>query len=189
MGYWTYHFLMGVSARAVKQTQGGLYRTMVSTPIGELAVVVSSRGVRKIYFADLTPQERADVEAIEIADNHDVAREAVRQLQEYFIGRQRVFSVALDLVGTDFQVNAWQALANIPYGATATYAQQATAIGRPRAVRAVGGANRVNPVPIVLPCHRVIGADGSLTGFAGGLETKKWLLDHERSMVSRDKER
>jgi methylated-DNA-[protein]-cysteine S-methyltransferase len=89
----------------------------------------------------------------------------------------------LDLQGTEFQVAAWNALADIPYGHTASYGQQAVSIGRPKAVRAIGGANGRNPVAIVLPCHRIVGADGSLTGFGGGIAVKKWLLDHEQSTL------
>lgn len=180
---------MARSETATKLSTSGLCRASLVSPIGEITVVASPHGVRKIYFADPRPHERTVIQSIEPATTHDIVGEAVDQLQEYFAGRRRVFSVALDLVGTDFQCEAWRALAQIPYGETATYAQQATSIGRPRAVRAVGGANRMNPVPIVLPCHRVIGANGSLTGFAGGLETKQWLLEHERSMVSSEKER
>ena len=89
----------------------------------------------------------------------------------------------LDLRGTEFQVAAWRALADIPYGHTASYGQQAASIGRPKAVRAIGGANGRNPVAIVLPCHRIVGADGSLTGFGGGIAVKKWLLDHEQAVL------
>ena len=102
------------------------------------------------------------------------------QLMEYFAGTRRVFEVEFDLVGTEFQTAAWLALAAIPFGETRTYSEQAERIGRPRAVRAVGAANGKNPVAIVLPCHRVIGVDGSLTGYAGGLERKRYLLELER---------
>jgi methylated-DNA-[protein]-cysteine S-methyltransferase len=106
---------------------------------------------------------------------------ASAQMEEYFAGTRRRFDLPLDLGGTDFQRQAWLALADVPYGETATYGEQADRIGRPGAFRAVGAANGRNPVPVVLPCHRIIGADGSLTGFGGGLELKQQLLDHERS--------
>lgn len=106
---------------------------------------------------------------------------AVKELDEYFAGTRRDFDLPLDLVGTDFQVSVWRSLADIAYGATATYGEQAAAISNVRAVRAVGAANGKNPVSIVLPCHRVVGSDGKLTGFAGGLEAKAWLLAHETS--------
>ena len=91
----------------------------------------------------------------------------------------------LDLEGTEFQVSAWKALAKVKFGRTASYAQQATSIGRPTATRAVGAANGKNPVAIILPCHRIVGANGSLTGFAGGLDTKQWLLDHEQKVLAK----
>ena len=105
------------------------------------------------------------------------------QLREYFAGTRTGFDLPLDLQGTEFQVAAWKALAKVRFGQTATYAHQAASIGRPTATRAVGAANGRNPVAIVLPCHRIVGSDGSLTGFAGGLGVKQWLLDHERSVI------
>jgi methylated-DNA-[protein]-cysteine S-methyltransferase len=105
---------------------------------------------------------------------------AAAQLDEYFAKTRRVFELALDLRGTPFQVRAWNALAEVPYGTTVTYGEQARRLGVPRATRAIGGANGSNPLPIVLPCHRVVGADGSLTGYGGGLDVKRWLLTHER---------
>jgi methylated-DNA-[protein]-cysteine S-methyltransferase len=104
---------------------------------------------------------------------------AVRQLDEYFAGGRRDFDLPLRLTGTAFQQRAWQALTEIPYGATWSYGQQATRIGNPKASRAVGLANGRNPISILVPCHRVIGADGSLTGYGGGVERKRWLLAHE----------
>ena len=105
--------------------------------------------------------------------------EAAWQLGEYFAGARMAFDLPLDLQGTPFQRQAWLALAESPYGETVSYAEQAVRLGRPSAVRAVGAANGRNPVPIVLPCHRVVGSDGSLTGFGGGLDVKRALLDHE----------
>ena len=101
------------------------------------------------------------------------------QLSEYFAGERRTFDLVLTPHGTPFQLAAWQVLRTIPYGETMTYGEQAVAMGRPRAVRAVGGANGRNPLAIVVPCHRVIGAGGQLTGYASGLERKRWLLDFE----------
>lgn len=154
------------------------------SPIGTLTVVVSPRGLRGIYFPHHNSRDIAVLDNIATDDtNQDVVR-VVSQLQEYFAGRRDNFEVNLDLVGTDFQQMAWRALADVPFGSTATYAHQAAHIGRPTAVRAVGGANRMNPVPIVLPCHRIVGSNGSLTGFAGGPDTKQWLLQHERDIVA-----
>lgn len=115
---------------------------------------------------------------------HDPERLApyARQLEEYFEGQRRAFDIPLDLRGTEFQRTVWQALQEIPYGTTKSYSDIAKAINRPKAVRAVGGAIGANPVPIVVPCHRVIGKDGSLTGFAGGLDIKRQLLKIEGTL-------
>ncbi|HFE45507.1 MAG TPA: methylated-DNA--[protein]-cysteine S-methyltransferase [Nannocystis exedens] len=106
-------------------------------------------------------------------------KRALCQLREYFAGKRRIFDLQLRTQGTDFQRRAWRALLAIPYGETRTYGQQAAALGSANASRAVGRANSLNPLPIVVPCHRVIGSKGQLTGFAGGLERKRWLLEHE----------
>ena len=107
------------------------------------------------------------------------ADQAIRELRQYFAGTRRRFTVALDLVGTPFQERAWAAMRKIPYGRTISYAQQARSMRTPRAVRAVGSANGANPIPIIVPCHRVIASDGSLGGYALGLRMKQWLLEHE----------
>lgn len=104
---------------------------------------------------------------------------AARQLAEYLRGRRADFELELRALGTEFQRAAWDALSQIPFGETRSYAEQAARMGKPKAVRAVGRANATNPLPIVIPCHRVIGSDGSLTGFGGGIEAKRWLLTHE----------
>ena len=155
----------------------------LDTPIGELTLLASDDGLTHVLFAD---QEPADVGLG--PDDHDdgtgpdpVLDAAARQLTEYFAGERRDFDLPLDLDGTEFQRAAWRALADVPYGETRSYAEQADAIGRPGAFRAVGAANGRNPVPIVLPCHRIVGADGSLTGFGGGLAVKERLLRHEQS--------
>ena len=111
--------------------------------------------------------------------------EAVRQLNAYFTGELTEFDLPLRLTGTAFRVKCWQALRTIPYGETVSYGEQARRIGNPKAVRAVGGANHHNPINIVVPCHRVVGADGSLTGYGGGLDRKAWLLHHEQQHKKR----
>ncbi|HSO05334.1 MAG TPA: methylated-DNA--[protein]-cysteine S-methyltransferase [Candidatus Limnocylindrales bacterium] len=116
------------------------------------------------------------------AEEHLDAAQA--QLEEYFAGSRREFDLALDPAGTDFQLRAWTALRTIPYGTTVSYGEQAAEIGEPGAARAVGAANGRNPLSIVVPCHRVVAASGALTGFAGGLGTKAWLLDHERAVLA-----
>ena len=158
-------------------------RSTYEAPFGELTVVGSDLGIRYVMFnndAHPKPLERLHISDTEI---HDSVNDAITQLQEYCDGSRRDFDLPLDLQGTEFQVAAWRALADIPYGHTASYGQQAASIGRPKAVRAIGGANGRNPVAIVLPCHRIVGADGSLTGFGGGIAVKKWLLDHEQRML------
>jgi methylated-DNA-[protein]-cysteine S-methyltransferase len=143
----------------------------VDTPIGRLRLVGSPTGLRSVLW----PGAGTDAVAAPSA----VVAAAARQLEEYFTGERTAFDLPLDLRGTPFQRTAWLALAEIPFGETVSYAEQARRLGRPSAVRAVGAANGRNPLPIVLPCHRVVGSDGSLTGFGGGLEVKRALLEHE----------
>lgn len=150
-----------------------LTTTTVDTPIGELTLVASELGLRTVLWAGrLAPDEA-------VAQTSPLLGDAARQLGEYFAGARTSFELPLDLEGTRFQRKAWLALAEIPYGETRSYAEQAAHLGRPHAVRAVGHANGRNPLPIVLPCHRVIGSNGSLTGFGGGLHVKRALLDLE----------
>ncbi|MDL5368029.1 methylated-DNA--[protein]-cysteine S-methyltransferase [Xanthomonas sp. NCPPB 2654] len=158
-------------------TEHRLYYDAFATPIGELTVAVGDDGVRHILF----PENRYDARgrADWIRDAAPV-REAREQLLAYFAGERDTFDLPLAPRGTAFQCRVWQALADIPFGATWSYAQLAQHIAQPRAVRAVGAANGRNPLPIVLPCHRVIGANGTLTGFGGGLPTKAALLALER---------
>ena len=155
----------------------GLVRTEMPSPLGMLTLVGSDAGLRAVVW----PGDRVGRVPLGPTDEGDapVLAETRRQLDEYFAGDRRQFDLPLDLVGSEFQVAVWRSLADIPYGTTATYGEQAARLGKPAAVRAVGAANGRNPVSIVLPCHRVVGADGSLTGFAGGHAAQRWLLDHE----------
>jgi methylated-DNA-[protein]-cysteine S-methyltransferase len=105
------------------------------------------------------------------------------QLERYFAGKLEVFEIPLDLIGTPFQQSVWKELLTIPYGTTISYRELADRLGNPRAVRAVGGANGKNPVSIIVPCHRVVGADGDLVGYGGGIDRKRWLLQHERALA------
>ena len=141
-------------------------------------MVAGERGLRALLFAG----DPAPVDAVE--GRHPVLGDTVRQLQEYFAGGRRDFDLPLDLAGTPFQRRAWLALASIPYGTTLSYGEQARRLGVPGAARAVGSANAANPIPIVLPCHRLVGADGSLTGYGGGLDAKRALLAHEADVVA-----
>lgn len=157
-----------------------LYSGRIAAPFGPVTVVAGDAGLRSVSF---TGEPRASMSNLVEDDSHPVVACALAQLREYLAGTRREFDLPLVLDGTEFQVAAWRALARVPYGTTASYGTQAASIGKPTATRAVGAANSRNPVAIVLPCHRIVGADGSLTGFAGGLEAKKWLLAHERSVV------
>ncbi len=148
--------------------------------------MASEAGLRALLFPDeregrvvldLTPGDGVDPAATERQRAHLDA--AALQLDEYFERRRTTFDVALDPVGTPFQRAAWMALLEIPYGETRSYGQQAVALGSPTAVRAVGSANGRNPISIIVPCHRVVGADGSLTGYAGGMDRKRFLLELE----------
>ena len=157
---------------------------VVTAPFGEVTVVASDFGVRYVMFSeDAHPKPLSNIN-IRLDPQHPVVKSTLDQLREYFNGARIAFDVPLDLHGTEFQVATWRSLAGIPFGKTISYGEQAASIGRPKAVRAVGGANGRNPVAIVLPCHRVIGANGSLTGFGGGIAVKQWLLQHERSVIA-----
>jgi methylated-DNA-[protein]-cysteine S-methyltransferase len=152
----------------------------IPSPVGELTLVGGDAGLRAVLFAG----ETAPAEAVD--GSHPVLDEAACQLAEWFAGERTVFELPLDLEqATAFQRRAWLALAEIPYGATRSYGEQAGVLGMPRAARAVGAANGRNPLSIVLPCHRLIGADGALTGFSGGLEVKRALLAHEATIAAR----
>jgi methylated-DNA-[protein]-cysteine S-methyltransferase len=159
----------------------------VDTPIGPLTLVGSDAGVRAVLFAGQAPPHGAAAEAHPVlAEAHPVLAEAARQLRDWFAGARTAFDLPLDLAGaTAFQRRAWLALAEIPYATTRSYGAQARLLGAPRAARAVGAANGRNPLPIVLPCHRLVGADGALTGFAGGLDVKRALLEHEAATAAR----
>jgi methylated-DNA-[protein]-cysteine S-methyltransferase len=150
----------------------------IESPIGELVLVGSNAGLRAVLW----PKERDGrvvfVEDVEEGD-HPILDTAATQLGEYISGDREDFDVLLDLVGTDFQKDVWAGLAQIPYGHTSSYGELADELNKPGAARAVGAATGRNPVSIIIPCHRLVGSSGKLTGFAGGLDTKRWLLDHE----------
>lgn len=154
------------------------FKTMPS-PVGALTLVASDAGLTAILWENDRPG-RVKLGAMEEASDHPVLAEAERQIQEYFAGERTSFSVPLDFRGTDFQKSVWAALLTIPFGETRSYGEIARQIGRPSASRAVGAANGRNPLSIIAPCHRVIGTNGALTGFAGGLAAKEALLGMER---------
>ena len=148
---------------------------IIETPIGALNAVMDEAGkLAELHFAEkksaVGSRQSAVVEAP--AGDWPVAK----QLFEYFSGKRTVFELELALRGTAFQLDVWNALRDIPYGDTISYAELARRIGKPNAVRAVGAANGANPIPVIIPCHRVIGSNGTLTGYGGGIERKQWLL-------------
>jgi methylated-DNA-[protein]-cysteine S-methyltransferase len=149
--------------------------SVVDSPIGPLGLVASDAGLQAVLF---------DGDRVRKEGSSPVLDEAARQLEAYFGGELVTFELPLELQGSEFQRRCWLALASIPYGQTVSYGEQARRLGLgPDAARAVGAANGRNPLPIVLPCHRVIGANGSLTGFGGGLHVKRFLLEHEGALL------
>lgn len=163
-----------------------LYDTL-STPVGELLLTAEDAGLTGVYF-EQRHHEPTYPETWRHASGQTGAASGVlaaarAQLGAYFDGELTEFAIPLAATGTPFQRSVWGALGGIPYGETISYAEMARRLGIPRAVRAVGGANGRNPLPIIVPCHRVIGADGSLTGFGGGIERKRWLLQHEGALL------
>lgn len=150
-----------------------MYYCFLDTPIGELLLAGEDGALSMIGFPKGSMRREPEADWI---FNEKPLADACRQLREYFAGERQAFDIPLQLSGTEFQVSVLEALRKIPYGQTASYGEIAKRIGRPRAVRAVGAANGRNPIPIVVPCHRVIGSTGDLTGFGGGLDTKEALL-------------
>jgi methylated-DNA-[protein]-cysteine S-methyltransferase len=166
------------------RTKPMLHSTTHVTPVGVLTLIASDRGLRAVLWPGVTPQQARISPRPRRNPEHAILRQTITQMDEYFAGSRMSFELPLDLEGTRFQLAAWRSLAGIPFGATTTYGRQAAALGIPTAARAMGAANGANPVCIVLPCHRVIGANGALTGFGGGLPTKQWLLDHEAQVLT-----
>lgn len=159
------------------------------TPLGRMVALFSDRGLCLLEFDEGTTGLAREIAQVEAArggparpGSSVLARRLGSELAQYFAGRRQAFTVPLDPVGTAFQVQAWQALLSIPYGHTRSYGEQARQIGRPTAFRAVASANGRNKISVVIPCHRVIGSDGSLTGYGGGLQRKQWLLALERRL-------
>lgn len=151
------------------------FRVNMDSPVGTLRLFGSDSGLAALLWRNDSERHLGAASVI-VAGSHPVLVETQRQLREYFAGTRRRFELPLDFVGTEFQKSVWSALLTIPYGETRTYAQIAAQIGKPAAVRAVGAANGRNPISIITPCHRVIGTNGDLTGFGGGMENKAILL-------------
>lgn len=153
---------------------------VVPAPIGRLIIASDGSAIAGVWMANASP---SDATWVERRGNDSCLTQARDELTAYFDGRRRTFDVPLAPNGTDFQRRVWLALRDIPYGTTISYAELARRVGNMTAVRAVGAANGRNPIPIIVPCHRVVGSDGSLTGFGGGIERKRWLLQHEGALA------
>ncbi|MBK1882384.1 methylated-DNA--[protein]-cysteine S-methyltransferase [Luteolibacter pohnpeiensis] len=151
----------------------------MNSPLGRLKLVAGERGLRAILWENDKPG-RVLLRTMQAVEHDEHLDQTERQLSEYFAGERIEFALELDPVGTEFQLAVWAALRTIPFGESRTYAEIASQIGNPKSVRAVGAANGRNPISIVVPCHRVIGSSGHLTGFAGGLTAKAWLLRLEQ---------
>lgn len=160
-----------------EQMDERLFRCRYASPLGELELTASEKGIYSLFFNAPVRQETAD---------HPLLRACSLQLEEYFSGKRKEFDLPLDLRGTDFQLSVWKQLLHIPFGETVSYLHIAKALGDPHATRAVGNANGKNPVSIIVPCHRVIGANGSLVGYGGGMDKKKALLTFERNLSHND---
>jgi methylated-DNA-[protein]-cysteine S-methyltransferase len=160
----------------IAATQTRIATTTVDSPVGPLTLTARDGALSGLYMQD---QRHAPARSPECQRDHAPFQDAIAQLHDYFAGQLTRFDLPLALDGTPFQQRVWDALREIPYGHTISYGELALSVGRPGAARAVGLANGRNPVGIIVPCHRVIGADGSMTGYGGGLERKVWLLEHE----------
>jgi methylated-DNA-[protein]-cysteine S-methyltransferase len=152
-----------------------MYEVYHRTPVGVALITADDTHINKVSIRD------EDVE--ETTTNHPLLLEAIKQLDEYFAGDRKDFDLPLNQPGTDFQQGVWQELLKIPYGKTITYGQQSDKMQNPLAIRAIAAANGKNDLWIIVPCHRVIGSNGSLTGYAGGLWRKQWLLEHEARVM------
>ena len=170
---------------AEKWTEGVVAGRVVETPVGAMTIGAGPGGILAVRFGreDLPPEAVARTSSRTAAG---FVERAIRQLEEYFEGRRTAFDVPLDRRGTPFQLSVWTAISAIPFGATSTYGDVARGLGDVRLARAVGAASGANPIPVIVPCHRLVGADGSLTGFGGGLEMKAALLRHESRIVQPD---
>lgn len=169
--------------RIKKLPEDAVFDDMTS-PVGKLTIIAALEGL----YAVLWDNDREDpnckkmIERLARCKNEKTILKTKKQFTEYFEGKRKVFDLPLVLNGTDFQMKAWQQLRNIPYAETITYGEQAEQIGNKNKARAVGLANGLNPVSIIIPCHRVIGSNGKLVGFGGGLTRKRWLINHEKNL-------
>jgi len=154
-----------------------MHEFILNSPVGKLKIVATNNALVRLNFTG----EEAPTKSSE--GQPEIIKEAILQLNEYFVGDRTVFELPLAPEGTDFQLEVWNLLKEIPYGATTTYSKLSHNLGNPKAVRAIGKANGQNPIPIIIPCHRVIGANDTLVGYAGGIEIKRRLLQHEGALL------
>jgi methylated-DNA-[protein]-cysteine S-methyltransferase len=161
--------------------EDGIFRTYYQSPIGKICITGSENTIKSVLFTD------AD-SVIKPVLNGNIVNECEQQLKAYFSGSLNRFSLQLEANGTVFQENVWQSLLRIPFGETRTYAQIATDLGNPKVIRAAASANGANPIAIIIPCHRVLGSDGKLVGYSGGLWRKEWLLRHESIIAGTKKQ-
>ncbi len=164
---------------------GKIFYSFMETQFGPLLLSATEKGLKRIMLpsADQLQQLRQECKEDTLIENREINKNAIRQLQQYFKGERKQFSLSLDLRATKFQKKVLKAVQKVPYGTTRSYKDIAEKIGTPKAVRAVGNANRTNPLPIIIPCHRTIGSDGSMTGYGGGIELKRKLLEFEKRYV------
>lgn len=160
------------------------YYTVMKSPVGDITLIADDVSLREIYWPNQKP-DLAKFPDLEKKESDPLLKSAVKQLRGYFSGKIKEFDIPLETAGTEFQKDVWEALKSIGYGERVSYGDIARRIGRPKAVRAVGAAIGKNPLSIIIPCHRVIGSNGKLTGFAGGLSTKEFLLNLESPAPSR----
>lgn len=166
----------------VQFPQDAVY-TKVESPVGNLWLIASKAGLHALVWdKDIKDNKyKTAMKALTESKSHPMISKVIKQLQEYFSGKRKDFDIPLAPSGTDFQMKAWKQLSRIPYGTTINYAEQAKRLGDPNASRAVGTANGRNPISIIVPCHRVIAKNGSLSGFGGGISNKKFLLELEQN--------
>lgn len=166
--------------RSMRNNQPPLYTKTIDSPIGPLKLVANSRGICALLFHGGSHARIITDSAVIEKNDHPILLRAEKQLGEYFAGKRKNFDLPLDAKGSVFQLKVWRELEKIPYAETISYGEQARRMGDARKARAAGMANGRNPISIIVPCHRVVGASGALTGFGGGLKTKKFLLDLEK---------
>lgn len=175
---------VGANINGGKEPVSLSYKT-IDSPVGQLKLVAGDKGLVAILWENDGPK-RVPLRELVQRDSHPILIEAERQLSEYFSRQRKSFSVPLDIRGTSFQREVWEALLAIPFGETRSYGDLAKRLGNPRASRAVGAANGRNPLSIIVPCHRVIASTGNLTGFAGGIKAKSYLLDLEQEKTTNE---